>query len=71
MCIRDRAWLDVGLVKHCVEKGKEDSIKQHLLNCGSYDFFTSSGTVVEEYLLKPGLTGTNVMDIQLMLFQRP
>ena len=65
------AWLDVDLVKHCVKKSQEDSIKQHLLNCGSYDFFTTSGTVVEEYLLKPGLTGTNVMDIQLMLFQRP
>lgn len=64
------AWLDFDLVNHCVRNDEKDSIKQHLLNCGSYDFFTSSGTMVEEYLLKPGLTGTNVMDIQLMLFQR-
>ena len=64
------AWLDVNLVKHIVDTGKEDSIKQHLVDCGSYDFFTSSGASVEQYLLKPGLTGTNVMDIQIMLFQR-
>ena len=64
------ASIDVDLIKHfSVDSDRCSYIKRHLLNCGSYDFFKSTGSFVEQYLLQTGLTGTNVMDVQIMLFQ--
>ncbi|XP_066928701.1 glycerate kinase-like [Clytia hemisphaerica] len=61
------AWIDVNLVNHCVDK--LDTVNRYLDDCGSYDFFNSN-KFLKQYLLQPGLTGTNVMDIQVILIHQ-
>jgi len=62
------AWIDVELIKHF--SSDLHTVEHHLDECGSYDFFTSS-EFANGYLLRTGLTGTNVMDVQLLMIERP
>ena len=50
-------------------KGAMDlDMLSYLQNCGSYDFFTKFDHL--DCLIKPGLTGTNVMDVQIILIDK-
>lgn len=58
------AFLDNDLIT-----AQEENIDVFLNNCGSYDFFTSS-QFNSKYLIKTGLTGMNVMDVQILFIDR-
>ena len=62
------AWIDVDLIT----KFSSDlhTVQRQLDECASFDFFTSD-EFTNGYLLRTGLTGTNVMDVQILMIERP